>query len=345
MSPTPSFLLPEQVFGPDCYLYDWKCGYNTGLPCSGHGNCLSTFPNECMCFQGYATCAPVGGSNGCETNLYRDAANCGACGNVCTADAPICCGMAGCVANATVCQNANTTRATAYLPDQVRSPGTGGAPSGAVDGVVSAPLSAPVDGAARARAGGRDPTRAARGASGSYAGAVSAGRPVTTSTRGRRGPEADAQALMAGAGDDTSAEDAVAATADPGLGAVGGGAVDTAEGAAAGDALPLGNVEAGMPPQSYAVAGGMTAAEAAAARAGAAAKFEAAAGGGSGAVAPAGGAHSGHGAPASASASAPHSHSQFAPMPGGEAMSAPKASDAVDVPPPGPVQALLAGRP
>ena len=261
-----------------------------------------------MCFQGYATCAAVGASNGCETNIYRDALNCGACGKVCDAATPFCCGMFGCQVSAAVCKNLNTTLQTSFLPDQVRAPGGGeegeGAllPSEAVTGVVEG-----------------TPTDAGAG-------------------------DAAAAAAMAGAGDDTSKEDAVAAAADPGLGAVGGS--PGGGGAAPGDAfLPVASVEAGASPQSYAVPGGMTAAQAKAARAGAAASLGAAAGGRA-AVTPAagGGAHAAHGAAAAAS-SGHAGHSQFAPMPGGEAMMAPKASDAVDVPPPGPVEALMAGRP
>lgn len=68
----------SSVFGPGCVSYDYRCsfGYN-GIPCSGHGVCQSTLPNSCLCASGWESCG-IPGSNGCETNTYRDVNNCGA---------------------------------------------------------------------------------------------------------------------------------------------------------------------------------------------------------------------------------------------------------------------------
>jgi len=72
----------ERLFGPGCVSYDARCSFGAnGIPCSGHGVCASSLPNECICANGWGTCAP--GSNGCETNINRDVNNCGACGRQC----------------------------------------------------------------------------------------------------------------------------------------------------------------------------------------------------------------------------------------------------------------------
>lgn len=54
-------------------------------PCNLRGVCQTN--NTCACTNGYRTCRPQSGTltsatAGCETNIYTDNNNCGACGNV-----------------------------------------------------------------------------------------------------------------------------------------------------------------------------------------------------------------------------------------------------------------------
>eukprot|EP00884_Botryococcus_braunii_P012784 jgi/Botrbrau1/21506/Bobra.174_2s0013.1 len=73
----------QTVFGPGCVRYDNNCDFGGQVACSGRGICDSSFPNQCICLQGRATC--LKNSSGCETNTNTDFQRCGSCTNNCSA--------------------------------------------------------------------------------------------------------------------------------------------------------------------------------------------------------------------------------------------------------------------